>query len=790
MPVIADRVKDVTTTIGTGAVTLAGTPPTGFRAFGAVIPSGSVVPYCIQDSYGNWEVGKGVLSSPTDPYGGYVVALQHFDAAPGSTNNTLLDSSPNNYTLTATGVSQGGAGPYAGMYSMYFDELYSMCTLPTTFPNLGSSDFTVECWYRGTYSAQTQIILSLGENTAAYAALLFAVDATGHFAVYLSQTGSTWLANDLIGTGGVLTVGTWYHLAISRVGGTVTAYVNGVSILTVAVTGSLMTSTTHKVGTYGPTNAVSTKLIADISNLRVVIGSSVYTGNFAPPTQALAAVTNTQLLMLGNNATVKDPAGIAAWGFSGTATVSSTQSRFGGTSLACLGAGGAFFSGNSLILGAADHTVELWVYQVANNTGFLSGTYFQHVIGQAVLGQALSINCWQVTTNSGVPGVALVMGGVVYSASAVSALALNTWTHLAFTRQGTNLRLFVNGVLVATTAIPATAVDLARSISNGIGGDGWGQGFFNGYIDDVRITAGLARYTATFSVPVAPFASANGGLLADPYFSSVTNMLRLDGTNGSTTITDSSAAPITMTNSGVTLNTTTFKYGASSAFFSGASTYILGDGSAAFAFGSGDWTVEFWVNANSYATDMGLYIDQTNSGNDTTRKSIYFQISTAKFIYVTGTTTQIQGTTTPVAGLWYHLAVSRAAGVTRMFINGVQEGISWTDSIVYTVGAARPIIGNDSPGTAVKSLAGYMDEVRITKGVGRYTTNFTPAQCAYATAGTSQLSRDAVRSSSNGNTLVSFGTGSKDVFLTANAELLDNANFGVQYAMSRGMAMP
>jgi hypothetical protein len=64
MPYIADRVKDTTTSTGTGAITLAGAAPTGFRTFSAAFGA-CVVGYCIDDGAGNWEVGKGMFNGTT-----------------------------------------------------------------------------------------------------------------------------------------------------------------------------------------------------------------------------------------------------------------------------------------------------------------------------------------------------------------------------------------------------------------------------------------------------------------------------------------------------------------------------------------------------------------------------------------------------------------------------------------------------------------------------------------------------------------------------------------------------
>lgn len=62
----ADRVKDTTTTTGTGTLTLANSPPTGFRSFAAAYATNTDrIPYCIQDAGGSWEVGSGTLLTGT-----------------------------------------------------------------------------------------------------------------------------------------------------------------------------------------------------------------------------------------------------------------------------------------------------------------------------------------------------------------------------------------------------------------------------------------------------------------------------------------------------------------------------------------------------------------------------------------------------------------------------------------------------------------------------------------------------------------------------------------------------
>ncbi|MBK6587935.1 MAG: LamG domain-containing protein [Acidobacteria bacterium] len=85
-----------------------------------------------------------------------------------------------------------------------------------------------------------------------------------------------------------------------------------------------------------------------------------------------------------------------------------------------------------------------------------------------------------------------------------SNLSANTWYHLAATRQGSTYRLFVDGTQVATTTSSITIHDNANSLYIGTSTDG-STSPVNGYIDDLRITKGVARYTANFTPPAAAF---------------------------------------------------------------------------------------------------------------------------------------------------------------------------------------------------------------------------------------------------------------------------------------------
>lgn len=99
MPYFADRVQDVTTSTGTGAITLAGTPPTGYRTFATAFGSSSLmVQYCIAGATGEFEVGKGVFNGTT--------GLTRDSVRASSNSNNLVNFSAGNKDVFCTASSE------------------------------------------------------------------------------------------------------------------------------------------------------------------------------------------------------------------------------------------------------------------------------------------------------------------------------------------------------------------------------------------------------------------------------------------------------------------------------------------------------------------------------------------------------------------------------------------------------------------------------------------------------------------------------------------------------------
>jgi hypothetical protein len=229
------------------------------------------------------------------------------------------------------------------------------------------------------------------------------------------------------------------------------------------------------------------------------------------------------------------------------------------------------------------------------------------------------------------------------------------------------------------------------------------------------------------------FAAAAGP--TDPDFANVSLLLHGDGANGSTTIIDSSPSPKTVTAVGnAKISTAQSKFGGASIAFDGngdsAETGISND----FAFGSGDFTIECWVWFNSItATTTIMRLDSGSVFN-----GILFGHSNNLGCYATsaGASWDVLSNQ-PLTGAtalnaWHHVALTRSSNTFRGFVNGSQT-FSVTSSLAIYQPNPMARIGAANPNGAA-AMNGYIDDLRITKGVARYTSNFTPPTAPFPDA--------------------------------------------------------
>lgn len=226
---------------------------------------------------------------------------------------------------------------------------------------------------------------------------------------------------------------------------------------------------------------------------------------------------------------------------------------------------------------------------------------------------------------------------------------------------------------------------------------------------------------------------AGGGAAGDPYFSSVVALCHFDGADGSTTFTNvvypSKGETITAGGS-AQVDTAQYQFGGGSLLIgNAASTYAISSSHADYAFGTADFTIEFslYTSANEPDIVFDMRPASTNGA--------YAALSTSSggdLYYYVNSSTRITGTSVLSTVTWNKVAISRVGGTTRMFVNGSQVGSSWTDSTNYL--QSRFVLGASSNSLGSDPWTGWIDELRITNGVGRYSSSYTPAGAAFPDA--------------------------------------------------------
>lgn len=221
-----------------------------------------------------------------------------------------------------------------------------------------------------------------------------------------------------------------------------------------------------------------------------------------------------------------------------------------------------------------------------------------------------------------------------------------------------------------------------------------------------------------------------GGGSTDSSFANVTLLVHADGTNGSTTFIDSSSINATLTASGTAqISNTQSKFGGTS-LNPGTAHVSVTTGLSNFAFGSSAFTIEMWVYPTNFPGGMGLIASRTDGMvydafdfsiiGDSLR--VIKKNTDDSWEFVTAFTDAALS-----ANVWSHIAIVGDGTTLKYYLNGVAASNTITYSIPWQTPSAAVYIGYSGSGV----FQGYIDEVRITKGVARYTANFTPPAAAF-----------------------------------------------------------
>jgi len=666
-------------------------------------------------------------ATPTDPYFNYTTLLLNDTGTNGAQNNTFVDSSTNNFSITRTGnTTQGSFNPYepTGSWAGYFGGTQYLSisnTNPTT--TFGSGNFTIEAWIFLTSTNISQTIVGLWNYTNSRRSWELATSTTGTLRIRYSTTGS-----DNLGAVGTTAVPTnqWVHVAFVRNGTSLIGYLNGVNSVSVTTSSSLYANTLDPVRiAYSGDGGFTLPLTGYISNVRVVNGTAVYTANFTPPTAGLTAISGTSILCLQSNRFIDNssnnfyiaPSGPpSVTGFNPFApTASYTTSAYGGS--AYFDGAGDYLtvpSNAAFSFGTGDFTVEFWMYMTSYGSDNQNIIDFRGSAGFPQVNIAIYL---ENVSGTGTKQLRL-WNGSADAAATVNNFVLNSWAHIVATRSSNSLRFFVNGGQIGST----TTVTTNYSNSSGVyvGAYTGGAAPYYGYISNLRVVKGTAVYTAAFTPPTAPVTAISG------------TSLLLDSTNAG--IYDATALNNMETVGNAQVSTTQAKWGSSSMYFDGTGDYLKFANNNAFAFGAGNFTVEYWIYPLSFSVNATVF-DTRLTGSSTTGYSDYISITTGNFNLYLGNSTVFTSTFGLTLNTWTHIAVCRSGTSLRVFINGVQNGSTLTNSINMTDTAC--LVGTNR-GTAAGSIGsayvnGYIEDLRITKGVARYTANFTAPTAAFPT---------------------------------------------------------
>lgn len=628
----------------------------------------------------------------TDPNFNSTVALLETTGTNGQQNNTFLDSSTNAITVTRTSApTQGTFTPFSQTgWSGFFDggsDSLATSTTSSAFA-FGTGDFTVECWVYMT--ADSSVTRGIWQNGT--------LDSCN---TQRNTSGNlqAWDGADRISTTPVLS-NAWNHIAFCRASGTARIFVNGVVALSWT---SSVNYTTASAWVFGYTASGTNRMVGNISNARIVNGTALYTTAFTPPTTPLTAISGTSLLTLQSNYFKDNSSNNFALTVNGTtgtlqATAFSPFAPLLQYSTSTVG-GSGYFNGTSdflttaansaLALGTGNWTIEFWMYKTISSNAYIV------VIGAD----------WGLST-----GISLISysGNFALTAGSGSSLTLGVplvaqWAHVAVVQNGTTVTLYQNGT--STGSITNTNNLTDNILKVGMTGS-WSP--INGYISNLRVVKGTAVYTANFTPPTAPLTA-------------ITNTsLLISATNSG--IYDATAKNDISTISNAQASTVQSKFGGSSMLFNGTSDYLTAIDKPTLQLGTGDFTIEGWVYLTTGSTARG-YISKGPSAATTGWE---LRFNAANFLRFEWTASFVVGTTTIPTNTWTFVTVVRsgtATGNVKLYVNGAlyaTSSVAVTDNFNQT----DPLrIGIDRAGTAF--FPGYTDEVRITKGIARYTAAFT-----------------------------------------------------------------
>ena len=692
---------------------------------------------------------------------------------------------------------------------------------------VGTGDFTIEGWFNPN-ATQTGNARLFGQK----------VNDSSNWDCYINSTSGT---NGIYMHGGNTNLNmsfpsanNWHHFAICRSGTTLYSFMNGSLKHTQTYTNSVgVADYGFRVAEIGPNGGSGYTFNGYIQDFKFYKGLAKYTENFTPPLPTYGTisyttgitnvgVTTTAFYQSTGDVGIAETTSTAAdalvfampmnktFGFqdinvsirgltSGASAGTAKTVGLGTTSTANAPShprissteskwydGAALFDNfyspatryltipqtNDFAFGTGDFTIEFWYWPINITTYTTSNPRFFRVTGGIDLTYNASINGALRLDNS---------SGTVLTSSSSYKMKEKTWNHIVYVRDSGTSKIYLNGVLNDSasdstnyTTSGTAYISLYDSVS---------AGQLNGYLQDLKVYKGFAKYTEDFTPPqpICGFSTdistqtgfttttASGALLSSTVGLGSTSTLAFDAgttyagiatvisSSGITTLTDPYASNLvlalpladitgagtsftndrntqirsvslvgggttkTVTNSGVSTNTTS-KWYSSSPDFTGTNRLYTAN-SVDYQFGTGDFTIEFWI----YPQTVSGYDLLVKCGDDTTWQNGWactlLDGKTNWWSHDGSTGAHITSSTVMSANTWNHVAWVRKNGVLTQYTNGAAGR---SDAVTHNlVPDDNLTIGNDYTDNSYPADANIQD-VRIYKGVAKYTRDFTP----------------------------------------------------------------
>ena len=398
--------------------------------------------------------------------------------------NPFLPTSSQAYSTSVI----GGSG--------YFNGSGDFLTTTMT-GGLGSGDFTVEIWV---YATSIYNYITWFSTTRDLNGFSCGTDANGALVWVNGVGGSSRKWDGATTSGNIIRTNSWNHVAFVRSSNLMRVYLNGTATVTTSSASSVSdtanySNTNLSVGQLNTGGENPTGYLCDGR----ITTSALYTANFTPPTAPLTAVSGVRLLNNYTNGAIYDNAMMEDWITVGSAQISTFQKKYGTGSLYFNGSSNLYTIGKPIYdFYNGDFTVEAWVYVTS-----VSATQIIASCGPTG-GSGFSAWTLQITSTGYLLFDTFYGGTEQFITATTNPLSANTWYHVAYTKASGTSRLFVSGnSCTFSGSITQQIISGGYPLTVGAGSYTGYTSPMTGYIDDLRITNGYARYTANFTPPTA-----------------------------------------------------------------------------------------------------------------------------------------------------------------------------------------------------------------------------------------------------------------------------------------------